>query len=55
MKILILIEPSIMNDFWAFVTINSYYQIISRKITNDVVIVHNNMLNNYLNKNFKRI
>lgn len=52
MKILILIEPSIMNDFWAFVTINSYYQIISRKITNDVVIVHNNMLNNYLNKNY---
>jgi len=52
MKILILIEPSIMTDFWAEVTINSYYQIISRKITNDVVIDHNNMLNNYINKNY---
>lgn len=52
MQILILINPSIMNDFWALITINSYYQIISRKITKDVVIDNNENINNYLNKNY---
>ena len=52
MKILILVEPSRMNELWAIITINSYYQIISKQITKNVLIINNDMLNNYLNKNY---
>lgn len=38
------------NDFWVYLTLNSYYQIISKKITNDVLIVDN--IDNYLNKDY---
>jgi len=52
MKILILINPLIMNDFWAFITINSYYRILLNNITQDVVIDNNDNINEYLKKNY---
>jgi len=52
MKILILINPLIMNDFWAFITINSYYRILLNNITQDVVIDNNDNINKYLKKNY---
>jgi hypothetical protein len=41
MKILILIDRLIMNNFWAFITINSYYRILLNNITQYVVIDNN--------------
>ena len=51
MKILILVN-SFRNDLWVYLTINSYYQIILKKITNDVSIVDKDLIQNYLNKNY---
>lgn len=52
MKILILIDRLIMNNFWAFITINSYYRILLNNITQDVVIDNNDNINKYLKKNY---
>jgi hypothetical protein len=49
MKILFWINIA-REDFWVYLTLNSYYQTISKKITNDILIVHD--IDNYLNKDY---
>lgn len=56
MKIIFLVNAWRNSDIWIFLTLNSYYQIISKKITNDISILDvekdRNILINSLKKNY---